>query len=124
MDAKAAIGIGSAMNVKDYRHVLIFIATSGVGAGESVTAKCQASIEDVMPDFAATQSISNIWDYMQLVEADSGLTVDGSTGVTANGSEVLKLYSVNTDGMTWVNFNITALSGTLSMSIKAVAYND
>lgn len=123
-DAEGSAGVGGTMRVADYRHVVVMVATSGVGGGEAVTLKAQGSPEETAPAFGSAQSVSNFWDYLQMIDLNSGSGVAGDTGVTVSGSNDFRLFSINTDGLHHLNFELSDITGTLEVTIKAVGYTE
>lgn len=124
MDAKAAAGVGTAFNVKPYKNVMVKISTASIGGGEGVTVKCQGSLEDTAPDFSAAQSVSNFWDYVQMVDANSGTPIEGDSGIAISGANDHRLMVVNTSGLTWLNFELSSITGTVAVTVFAVGYSD
>jgi hypothetical protein len=107
MSNKAETGIGAAMDVSDFKHVLLTLATAGSG---DMTIKFQASNSNNCPNFAATQSRSNRWDYVQVRDIEDGANVDGDTGVAFSGTDDVRLFEVNTAGQKWICARVTAHS--------------
>lgn len=119
MSAKAATGIGNIIDVKDFRNVVVSIASASSG---SLTVKCQGAIGDEAPTFTSAASPTNAWDYLELATlSDSSAPVRGATGVVLSGTDACKLYEVNINGIDWLTFNITAYSaGTLTITVTCV----
>lgn len=119
MSAKATTGVGSFIDVKDFRNVVVSIATTG---SANFTVKCQGGIGDDCPAFASSASPTNAWDYLELATlADSSAPVRGATGVVASGTDICKLYEVNINGVDWLTFNITAISaGSITIKVTCV----
>ena len=109
--AQAATGYGSAINVKDYRTCVVSVATSG---NANFTLKVQGSIQgddlgaEVKPDFTAAQSVTNAWSYVQCIDYDDGSAKNGATGITTAGTDIIKLYEVNTNGLEWLCLQVSA----------------
>jgi hypothetical protein len=104
---KAATGAGTNVNVKGFRHVVLAI----VGASSpNATVKIQGSIENsnVGPAFGSAQSVTNIWDYIQGIDLQDGAEIDGDTGISFTGSNDVRIIEVNTNGLDWINVNVTA----------------
>lgn len=119
MSAKSTTGVGNFIDVKDFRNIVVMVATSG---SANFTAKCVGSIGDDSAAFASAQSVSNAWDYLELADlADSSAPVRGATGVVSAGTDIYKLYEVNVNGVDWVTFNITARSaGAITITVTCV----
>lgn len=111
LNAKGATGAGTPLFVGDCKHILVYIATDG-GGDANLTVKCQGSIEDTPPTWASAQSVTNRWEYIYMndMEDPSTNNIDGDTGFVVAGADDYRLMMVNTDGLSWLNFNVTARS--------------
>jgi hypothetical protein len=103
-DADSA-ATGRTIDVRDFRHlVLSFAFTAFTG-----TVKISGSIEDTAPAFGSAQSATNMWDYVQSVDLQSGLAIDGDTGIAVAGaSSDFRLVEVNTNGLAYITVTATA----------------
>jgi len=116
LDAADATGVGITFDVREYRNCVVTIA----GANSSnLTVKCQGSlgIEDTSvnaqitaPTFSSAQSVTNPWDYTQIVDLEDGSSIDGDTGVAFSGSNDVRNFEVNINNLNFINFNVTARS--------------
>lgn len=120
LDAKAATGIGSTLNVEDYKHIVLAIGTA---SSANLTVKIQGSISDEAPTFSSAQSVSNHWDYVQCKDLEDQASLDGDTGFVVTGTDDFRLVEVNTNGLKWINANVTARSAG-SVTIKALPFLD
>lgn len=107
LSAKASTGAGTALNVKDYRFLTVFVATDGSGAA-NLTLKCQGSVSETAPTWASAQSTTNRWDYIALTDLEDEAKVDGDTGFAVAGADDYRIFKIKTDGLVWINFNVTA----------------
>lgn len=116
MSAKATTGVGTSIDVADHRHLMIEIATA---SSANLTVKCQGAIGDTAPDFATAQSASNVWDYIAMVDLQNGQPVEGDTGFSVAGTDDVRLFEINTNGLNWLNFNVTArTAGSVTIKVK------
>ncbi len=106
MSAKAASGIGLTLFIGDCDGLELNLDTV---AGTDGTIKFQVSDSDNPPDFTATQSASNSWEYQQVIDQDTNTEVDGSTGITPAGV-VHKKLRVNFNAGRWFNAIISGMS--------------
>ena len=111
MNAKSTTGIGDFVDTRDFRSVLLQLSAV---SGTSSTIKLQASLSDEPPDFSATQSSANHWDYIESYDLQSSVTpVAGDTGHTYTAvtpaNSCLNIM-VNTELAKWVCLNITAIT--------------
>lgn len=109
LDAASSTGAGTVMNVEDFRHIIVSVATDG-GGDANFTLQFQASIADNKPDFDSSQSVTNMWDYVQVKDLQNGSSINGDTGLSKSGADDYRLFEVNTNGLTWFTANLTERS--------------
>jgi len=103
-DADSA-ATGRTIDVRDFRHLVLSIAATAFTG----TVKIQGAIEDTAPTFSSAQSATNMWDYIQSVDLQSGLAIDGDTGIAVAGaSNDFRLVEVNTNGLAYITVTATA----------------
>ena len=124
LDAKAATGTGTVLNVQDYRYIVFQVSAA---ASSSLTIKFQGSILDTAPDFSSAQTEANHWDYVATYDLQTPASViPGDTGITLNDDTVAnncRLIYMNVDLMKWVNVAVTAYTDG-DVTVKAAAAND
>lgn len=123
MDAKAATGVGNYIQVEGYRHLTAFIDFAGTPA---LSVACVGSIgkggtdgtQDNAPDATAAQSKTNSWDYIEMIDLQSGADIDGDTGIEATANDH-RIVNINTDGLKWINFKVlTRTAGNVTVQVK------
>jgi hypothetical protein len=102
LSAKGANGAGSALNVSEHKNISISFATDG-GGDAALTVKFQGSIEETEPTWASAQSVTNMWDYIEVVDLENGSPIDGDTGVAVATADDYRLFEMNVNGLKWVN---------------------
>ena len=122
LSAAASAQTGKQLNVKNFRHVVVSVATDG-GGDAALTAKCQGAIAKTAPDFSAAQAVGNMWDYIGMYDYQSGALVAGDTGFAVATADDYRLFMVNVDGLEWLNFTVTARSEG-EVTIKAVGFSN
>jgi ABC-type Fe2+-enterobactin transport system substrate-binding protein len=121
MNEKAATGIGTPMSVPDFQHLIMTLSTS---ASANFTIKFQGSFADVCPAFGSAQSDTNRWDYVQIKDLQNNSAIDGDTGVAFAGSDDVRQFEINTNGLKWVCPVITAYAaGKVSVRLQAFSNN-
>lgn len=125
LDAKAATGIGTTLDVRDFTHVTLAFGTA---SSANLTVKFQGAIAlpaspTTPPDFSAAQTVANNWDYVEVVDLEDGAAIDGDTGVACAGTDDFRLFSLNTQGLDYINCNVTVRSAG-SVSVNAACYNN
>lgn len=123
-DAKGATGVSEAINVRDYRHIIIAISAA---VNSSLTFKFQGSAMDTAPTFSGTQTVSNLWDYIHAYDLNNPAGgIVGDTGVALNNDTVANnthLYEVNTDLLQWFSLELSAFTDG-SLTAYLIAAND
>lgn len=120
IDAGATTSTGKTMLVDDFKNVILSYATDG-GGDAALTVKFQGSIQETAPDFSAAQSVTNMWDYIEVVDLEDGTAIDGDTGVAVATADDYRLFEANINGMRWISATITARTEG-EVTIKARAY--
>jgi len=101
---KAATGVGLTVSVADSQHLILTLATSN---SANCKIKIYGSAEESSPDFSAAQSVTNIWSPIGIYDLDNGSFSAGSSGIVLTGTDVCKLYEVNSDGLRWITVVVT-----------------
>ena len=115
----ATTAAGTALDVSEYRNVIFAVATDG-GGDYNGTIKFQGAIMETEPTWASAQSKANIWDYIEVVDLEDGTALDGDTGMVVAGADDVRLFEMNTNGLTWVNARQTArAAGEINVYIRA-----
>lgn len=122
LSAAVATGAGTGINIQDYRHLILWFATA---SSANLTVKVQASISVNEPDWDSAQSVTNEWDYIDILPAmtKTDTIYYGDDGISVAGTDDYKLLQVNTDGLKWLNVIVTARSAG-SVTVKLKAFND
>jgi hypothetical protein len=111
--------------VADWRNVIFSVESSG---SLNATFKLAGSLgklkSDVTPpasdtpNFGATQSKSNPYSFIQIINLATAAAVDGATGVTSTGTDLHNTYEVNTNGLKYLCPVLTAWSAGV-ITVKA-----
>ena len=120
LDAKAATGVGLSINVKDFRHLVVIIGTAD---NANLTVKAVGSIEEDAPNFASAQAVENMYDFIEMVDYQDGAKIAGDTGIAPAGTDDFRVLELNTNGLNWLNFRVTArVAG--SVTVKLLAFTN
>ena len=112
--ARTAAGVDKTLYLPDFSN--IEFSVSAVGSADQVV-KFAASNQEAQPDFASAQSATNRWDYVQVIDKQSGSAINGDTGVTFAGADV-RNFEVNDNASTWVGMVvISGTTGSVSASV-------
>ncbi len=112
---------GKAIFVADYRHSVLHLTFS---TSPTMTVKVQGSISESAPDFNAAQSITNKWDYIEVIDLQNGSAIDGDTGIACAGTADDRVLEINVNGLTWITVNITSTTAVGNLGVTCKAYND
>jgi len=109
MSAKATTGQSAVTPLVENFKTVVF---SVVGAGTpTATIKFFTSDQALPPDATAAQSTTNIWDYVQVIDLQSGSGIAGDTGIAFVGADDTRRFELNLNGARWCGAVITAISG-------------
>lgn len=122
LDAKDGTGVGLAISVQDNRFISISVATDG-GADAALTCKFQGSIQNTVPDFSAAQSVTNHWDFIDVIDMEDGASVDGDTGFVASSADDYRLFEANVNGLKWFSARVTARTAG-EVTVKILQFNN
>lgn len=115
----AANGVGAAIDCRDWRHATLAIIPNNA----TLTVKCQGSRNDTPPTFGSAASPTNEWAYISTYSYTTADLVSGATGVVLSASSTPSLYTVNFDGLTFLNFEVSGYSAG-SVTIKITLFNN
>lgn len=111
---------------EEFRDAVISVVTAGTatltlkaaGSIGKVSADYQATKIDT-PNFGATQSDSNPYTFVEVVDLDTGTAIDGATGIAAAGTDLNKIYEVNINGLKYFTVIPTAWTqGAFTVKVK------
>jgi len=121
LNAKAANGAGNIIDVSDYDYVILQYGTTST---TTATVKFQGSISDDSPAFASAQSVSNHWDYIDVIDLQSGSSIDGDTGIAVSGSSDFRNVQINVDGLKWLCAIVSGYSGTGTVTVTGRGFTN
>lgn len=114
---------------EDFRNIIFSLHTSGsLNATLKVAGSLGKPVSNTTqgndtPNFGATQSKSNPFTFLQIIDLQGAATIDGDTGIVSAGTDINKTYEVNVNGMKYITIIPTAWSaGTIT--VKAQLYNN
>lgn len=111
---------GKCLYVGDWKHIQVHLTFSST---PTMTVKIQGSLADDAPDFNAAQSITNRWDYLEVVDLQDGAAIDGDTGIACSGTADNRIFEVNVNAMTWLTVAITSFTAG-KLGVKVVCYEN
>lgn len=108
---------GKVIYIGDYKHNVLHLTFSST---PTMTVKVQGGIPDSAPNFNVAQSITNKWDYVEVIDLQDGAAIDGDTGIACTGTADNRILEINVNGLTWATVSVTAFTaGKLGISIKS-----
>lgn len=89
----------------------------------SASTNLVSSIQKNQPDFFASQSRGNRYEYVDMYEVESDTELEGDAGITFTGTDVHNTYYLNPQVRTWVAMWLKDLaSGSFTSTIKWQPY--
>jgi len=125
LNEASATGWGDARGASDARHSIVTVASSGVGAGETITYRMAVSNSETAPTFSSAASNTNRWSYTRFRDMATGTLYkgDGSGDSISTSNEVIR-YAIEEDNYKWININVTVFTGTATISAYLSTAND
>jgi len=117
LNAQASAASGIAIPCEDYRHAVFFFATDG-GGDANLTVKFQGSIGkgisaanmETTPTFSSAASVTNMWEYIEVIDLQSGSAIDGDTGIAVAAADDYRMAEANINGLKYLCATVTARS--------------
>lgn len=107
--------------VRDADHVKLTFDTDG-GGDAAMTVKIAGSHGDAYADYAASQAVTNQYDFIDVVDNEDAASVDGDTGFVVASADDHRMFSVNTEALDWLSLQVSA--GTAGeLTVKAALYS-
>lgn len=112
-------------HIGDFRNMLLQVGTTG---SATMTLKVYGSLGKTnnsstaprgsYPNFGATIAPSNPQSPLQLIDLDTGAALNGSTGIVIAGTDINKMYEINTNLMIFATlFPVTWTQGAVTAKI-------
>lgn len=125
LTAAAANGVGTTLDVRDFKRVALAISSTGSTA---LTLKIQGAFGTPIagitaPDFSAAQSGTNMWDYLECIDMEDGAAIDGDTGIVFAGTADFRQVIINTEAVDYLNCIVSGFSAG-TVTVNANAYNN
>lgn len=92
----------------DFRDMILQVGTTGTA---TLTFKIAGSLgknNGDTPNFGGTVLPSNPYTFLQIINLDTAVAVNGATGVVASGADIQNSYEVNMNGMKYITVIPTA----------------
>lgn len=118
LDEQASTWVGKAILVDDFQHVALSFATDW-GWTAALTVKIQWSIQEDKPDFSLAQSVSNHWDYIEVIDYEDGTAIDWDLWISVATADDYKTLIANIDLLRWMSVEVTARTA-WSVTVKAI----
>jgi hypothetical protein len=114
--------------IEDFRNCILQVDTSSSAnftfkiAGSIGKMRSDTTSQGDVPNFSATQSKSNPYTFIQIINLATGAAVDGATGVTSAGTDIHNTYEININGLKYFTPVLTAWSAGV-LSVKAQLFS-
>ncbi len=111
-----ANGAGKPMLVQDFKSVNFDVFGD---VASSMTVKFVKSNQEAMPDFGSASSLTNDWDFVEVVDLNDGTTYDGNVGLTITPN-YHKSFEFNMNAAKWVGAIISGYAaGAITITTRA-----
>lgn len=120
LDSATATATGLAILCEDYRHAIFSLSSS-----DTATVKFQGAISSVgnaAPDFSSSRSATNVWDFIEVIDLESGSAIDGDTGIATTGADY-RLLEANINGLKYLSVDMTPYTSG-AVTVKCKLFND
>lgn len=123
LDAKGANWVWSNINVEDFRNCVFSFATDG-GWDAALTVKFQWSIQEDCPVFSTAQSVTNMWDYIEVIDLNTWSAIDWDTWIAVASADDYRQVEANINGLKWINAIVSwRTAWEVSIKIKLFSNN-
>ncbi len=120
-DAQGADATGKAIFCRDFKHAVFTISTDG-NADADGKVKFQGAISAVSnaaPDFSAAATVTNMWDFIEVIDLEDGAAIDGDTGIDAGGADIYRVVEMNINALEYLCASITTrTAGEITLKVR------
>ncbi len=78
---------------------------------------------DSSPNFAASQSVTNMWSFIEVIDLENGAPIRGNTGIALVAVDNYRIFGININGLLWLNARVTARTAG-NVTVKVLLFND
>jgi hypothetical protein len=108
---------------QDFSNHVFTYDTDG-GGDAALTVKFASSMQEDPPDFAKAQSVTNQYDFADVVDTQNGASIDGDTGVAVAGADDHRQFELNINAARWVGAIVTGgTAGEITLTLRMFNYN-
>lgn len=119
LDAAAAANAYKWIAVEDFRNIIFSVATDG-GGDAALTIKFIGSISEIPPVPTSAQSVTNMFDYVQVKDYEDAAAIDGETGISVATADDYRIVEANVNGLKWIGVIVTARTeGEVTVTARA-----
>jgi len=108
------------ISVADFRHLFLTIGSTGTA---TATVKIVGAMTEIgsAPDFEASASLTNPWDYIRIIDKQNSTGADGDTGISWAAADDVRQFEVNTNILSFISIRITAWTqGAITINAKCI----
>lgn len=96
--------------VQDFQHAILSFVTAGTATLTIKVAGSIGKLDGSCPNFGATQSASNPYNFIQVINLMDGGTVNGDTGLAVTGTDFNRTYEININALKYLTLIPTAFT--------------
>lgn len=122
-ESAVADGVGTSIDVSAYERIFLQVGSANDGAGDpaNLTVKFVGSMSDSAPDFSASRTVTNNFEYIDAIDLEDGASVDGDTGLAFGAANDIRNFEINLGGLHWINAVISSyVAGKLTVKVFGV----
>lgn len=103
--------VSAPIPVSSFRHCVISV---GNAASTTLTFQVQGALggmQNAAPNFAAAQTATNQWDYVDIDDLEDKSSIDGDTGIAYSGAAAdVRLFEVNINALDYISLKSSSHS--------------
>lgn len=102
--------VATAIDVRDYRNCVIQMATTGT---VDLKVYFKGAVGEIAPNFGATRSRANPWEYIDVADLQDGASIDGDTGIALSSAQTynnVRMVEININALDWLAVHQTVIT--------------
>ena len=125
-DGAVADGAGTSINVEGYEKIFLQLGSANDAATDpaNLTIKFVGSMSNAAPTFSAARSVTNNFEYIDVLDLQDGASIDGDTGIAFAAANDIRNLEINLGGLRWINAVISSyVAGALTLKVLGLTHN-
>lgn len=123
LDAAVADGAGTSIYVGDYDRIFLQLGSADDTGAANATINFVGSLSNTAPTFSAARSVSNHFEYIDVIDLEDGASIDGDTGIAFAAANDFRNLEVNFGGLKWINAVVSSwVDGQITLKVYGVTH--